>query len=112
MSETLNFTFTSKELETVIETAVEKAVSKLGIKASVSSLTERSNGRAKFVKIKEFAQEFNVTSEAVRKWILQGKIEGIRLKGSDIWRIPIEEIEKYKRNSRKETNADIFNRSF
>jgi excisionase family DNA binding protein len=109
MPGTLNFTFTSKELETVIEVAVEKAVNKMRINLS---LANRSNGKAKFVKIKEFAQEFNVTPEAVRKWILQGKIEAIRLAGSDIWRIPIEEIEKYKRNSRKETNADIFKRRF
>jgi excisionase family DNA binding protein len=103
------FTFTPAELQWIIETAVEKAVNKLRIKPF---LANRNNGRAKFVKIKEFAQEFNVTPEAVRKWILEGKIEAIRLRGSDIWRIPIEEIEKYKRNSRKATNADIFNRRF
>jgi excisionase family DNA binding protein len=103
------FTFTPDELQTVIETAVEKAVNKLQIKPF---LANRNNGRVKFVKIKDFAQEFNVTPEAVRKWILEGKIEAIRLRGSDIWRIPIEEIEKYKRNSRRATNKDIFNRSF
>ena len=103
------FTFTSNELQWVIETAVEKAVSKMWIK---SSLGDKEKGKKKFVKIKEFAQEFNVTPEAVRKWILQGKIDAIRLTRSDIWRIPIEEVENYKEKSRKQTKRDIFQRGF
>jgi hypothetical protein len=109
MPETLNFTFTSKELETVIEAAVEKAVNKMRIKPF---LTNRSNRGTKFVKIKEFAQEFNVTAAAVHKWILERKIYAEKLEGTRIWRIPIEEIEKHKDRSRKTTNRDIFKRSF
>jgi hypothetical protein len=109
MPETLSFTFTSKELQTLIETAIEKAVSKMGINLS---LANRSNRGTKFVKIKEFAQEFNVTAAAVHKWILERKIYAEKLEGTRIWRIPIEEIERYKDKSRKTTKRDIFNRRF
>jgi hypothetical protein len=107
MSET--FTFTSNELQSVIETAVEKAVSKLQIK---TPLPEEKRGKKKLLKIKEFAEEFNVTASAVHKWILERKIYAQKLDGMRIWRIPIEEIEKFKNKSRKTTNKDIFNRSF
>jgi hypothetical protein len=103
------FTFTSNELQWVIEGAVEKVLDKLQIK---TPLPEEKRGKKKLLKIREFAQEFNVTASAVRKWILQGKIDAIRLTRSDIWRIPIEEIERFKKKSRKTTNKDIFNRSF
>jgi hypothetical protein len=103
------FTFTSAELQWVIETAVEKVVNKLQIKPF---LANRNSGRAKFVKIKEFAREFNVTAAAVHKWILERKIYAEKLNGTRIWRIPVEEIEVFKKRSRNTTNKDIFNRSF
>ncbi|MDR1474590.1 MAG: helix-turn-helix domain-containing protein [Endomicrobium sp.] len=62
--------------------------------------------------MKEFAQEFNVTATAVHKWILERKIYAEKLEGTRIWRIPIEEIERYKDKSRKTTKRDIFNRRF
>jgi hypothetical protein len=84
MPETLNFTFTSKELQTVIETAVEKALNRMRINLS---LADRNNGKVKFVKIKEFAQEVSVTPEAVhkvgtRKEDLRGKIRKVYQKYS------------------------------
>jgi len=111
MAELSTFTFTSKELETVIETAVEKAVNRMELKIKnfleQRTLAERSKGRAKFVKIKEFAQEFNITAAAVHKWILERKIYAAKLDGTRIWRIPIEEVEKYKAKSRKTTKKTL-----
>jgi DNA-binding transcriptional regulator YiaG len=109
MAEMSTFTFTSTELETVIEAAVEKAVSRMQIK---TPLIEEKRGKKKFLKIKEFAQEFNVTPAAVHKWVMDRKIYAEKLNGTRIWRIPIEEIEKFKSRSKKTTNKDIFNRSF
>jgi excisionase family DNA binding protein len=68
--------------------------------------------KKKLLKIKEFAQEFNVTPATVHKWVLERKIYAEKLNGTRIWRIPIEEIERFKNKSRKTTNKDIFNRSF
>jgi phage antirepressor YoqD-like protein len=103
------YTFTSTELQSVIEAAVEKALDKLHIKIP---LPEERRGKKKLLKIKEFAQEFNVTASAVHKWILERKVYAQKLNGTRIWRIPIEEIERFKSKSRKTTNKDIFNRSF
>jgi hypothetical protein len=107
MTET--FIFTSTELQSVIEAAVEKALDKLQIKIP---LPEEKRGKKKHLKIKEFAEEFNVTASGVHKWILERKIYAQKLDGTRIWRIPIEEIERFKKKSRKTTNKDIFNRSY
>jgi hypothetical protein len=103
------YTFTSTELQSVIEAAVEKALDKLQIKIP---LPEEKRGKKKLLKIRKFAEEFNVTASAVHKWILERKIYAQKLDGTRIWRIPIEEIEKFKNKSRKTTNKDIFNRSY
>jgi hypothetical protein len=68
--------------------------------------------KPQYITIKDFAEIFCVTPAAVHKWVLQRKIEAIQLEGTDLWRIPISEIEDYKKRSRIKTNKDVFERNF
>ena len=99
---------TREELEQIINTAVDKAVFKM----KKNDFSDEKKEKKKYLKTKEFAEIFNVSRVAVHDWIIQKKIYGERLYGTKIWRIPIEEVEKYKDRSRKETNKDIFKRNF
>jgi excisionase family DNA binding protein len=103
------FNLTMKEIEKIIDTAVERAVLKTKEEGNNEENVQR---KRKYLKIKEFAEIFNVTRVAVHDWIITKKIYAERLYGTKIWRIPIEEVEKYKDRSRKETNNDIFKRKF
>lgn len=85
----VTFNFTSRELQSVIEIAIEKAVNKL---QKTTPVVKKKAGK-KFLKIKEFAEEFNVTTATVHKYgILERKIYAEKLDGTRLWRIPVKEI--------------------
>lgn len=67
--------------------------------------------KPQYLTVKDFAEVFAVTPAAVHKWILQKKIDAIQIAGN-IWRIPIAELENFKDRSRRETNKNVFTRSF
>jgi excisionase family DNA binding protein len=99
------FEITEGKLKNIISEAIEKAISKLQKKDT------NIKGR-EYIKIIEFAKIFGMTWTGVYNLIINKKIEAVRLEGARSWRIPIEEVEKYKSRSKKETNNDIFKRSF
>ncbi|MDR1434744.1 helix-turn-helix domain-containing protein [Candidatus Endomicrobiellum devescovinae] len=99
---------TREEIEQIINSAVEKAV----LNMKKGNVIEEKKEKKKYLKTKEFAEIFNVSRVAVHDWIIQKKIDAQRLYGTKIWRIPIEEVEKFKNRSRTMTNKDIFNRKF
>lgn len=68
--------------------------------------------KKEYATIKEFATKFNVTASAVHKWILEKKIQAIQLDGTNLWRIPITEIDNFEIRSQKSTQENIFNRRF
>jgi excisionase family DNA binding protein len=102
------FSLSRSEIEKIIDTAVEKAV----LKMKEEGNNDEKKEAKKYLKIHEFAEIFRVTRVTVHDWIITKKIYAERLYGTRIWRIPIEEVEKYKNKSRKETNNDIFKRKF
>jgi hypothetical protein len=61
----------------------------------------------KFLKISEFAEEFNVTPAGVHKWILHRKIFAQKI-GDRIWRIPASEVEDFRKRNWKKTKEDYF----
>jgi excisionase family DNA binding protein len=106
MNETIQLT--RQDLDHIIDSAVEKAIFKI----KKGTVIDDKKEKKQYLKIKEFAEIFNVTRVAVHDWIIQKKIYAERLYGTKIWRIPIEEVDKYKKRSIKETNNDIFKRKF
>ena len=57
----------------------------------------KNNMEKKFLTPTEFAREFEVSSEAVRSWIREGKLKSIRTPGGH-FKIPLTEVERIKKN--------------
>ncbi|HEY8743554.1 MAG TPA: helix-turn-helix domain-containing protein [Chloroflexota bacterium] len=48
------------------------------------------------LKVEDVASRLNVREEAVRRWLRQGQLKGIRLGGTRLgWRIPEAELERF-----------------
>jgi excisionase family DNA binding protein len=93
-----------QEIEKIIDTAVEKAVLKTKKEASSQQKKEKKN----YLKMSEFAKEFNVGKTTVFYWILNRRIYAEQIEGTRMWRIPVEEVENFKERNRKSTNK-MFN---
>jgi len=53
-------------------------------------------GKDELLTVPEVAAHFKVTPEAVRRWLRQGRIKGIRLGGDKTgWRIRESEVERF-----------------
>jgi excisionase family DNA binding protein len=98
MKETIELS--RQEIEQIINTAVEKATTKIK--------KEKPNEKKKYLKMSEFAKEFNVGKTTVFYWILNRKIYAEQLDGTRMWRIPEEEVENFRERSRKYTKKEVF----
>ncbi|MDR2426454.1 MAG: helix-turn-helix domain-containing protein [Endomicrobium sp.] len=72
----------------------------------------KNNSKIKYLRIKDFAEIFNLHKQTVSVLIREGKINAVKIYGTTAWRIPIEEVESYKQKSIKQTKKDIFTRDF
>jgi hypothetical protein len=104
MNETIELS--RREIEKIIDSAVEKAMLKTKKETSSQQKKEKKN----YLRMSEFAKEFNVGTSIVFYWILNRKIYVEQIEGTRMWRIPVEEVEKFKERNRKNTNK-MFNNS-
>ena len=68
--------------------------------------------KKKYIRIKDFAEEFSFPKQTVSNLIRRRIIYAEKMPGTKLWRIPIEEVEKYRNRARKQTQNDIFTRNF
>jgi len=68
--------------------------------------------KQQYVRIKDFAEIFCLTKQTVSNLIRARKIYAELMFGTTTWRIPIQEVERYQKNSRKQTKNDVFVRNF
>jgi excisionase family DNA binding protein len=106
MNETISLTKT--EIEKIIDAAVERALGKI----QKGRDNEDKRRKKKYLKISEFAKEFNVGSTTVFYWILKRKIYAEQIAGTRMWRIPADEVENLKERSSKYTKKEVFVRNF
>jgi DNA-binding transcriptional regulator YiaG len=97
----------ANQIEQIAEIITAKIADKLK-RPAASQAKLRAGG---FVKISDFAREFNVTVSAVHKWILKRKVFAQKV-GERIWRIPVSEIEEFRKRNLKKTRQDYFERNF
>jgi excisionase family DNA binding protein len=62
------------------------------------------NMEEKLLTASDVAKKYNFTSDAVRKWIKEGKLKAIRV-GSR-WRIPEESLQQFLQNSLESKKDD------
>jgi DNA-binding transcriptional regulator YiaG len=103
----------AKQIEQIADIITAKLADKLSRRDNVprGNVSEPKLRTGGFVKISEFAREFNVTVAAVHKWIMKRKIFAQKI-GERIWRIPVSEIEDFRKRNLKKTRQDYFERNF
>jgi excisionase family DNA binding protein len=97
-----NITLTNDQLQAIIERTIAKYKKEVKPKKT----------NRKYVSIKEFAEYFGMHKQGISKLIRERKIYAEQMYGTTAWRIPVEGIENYKQNSRKQTQKDFFTRNF
>ena len=110
----MNIELTENQIHTIASIVAAKVAAAIEDSTAATKTAKSCNPQrrdSKFLKISDFAREFNVTSAAVHKWILQRKIFAQKI-GKRIWRIPAGEIERFRKESLKKTAEEVFMRKF
>jgi hypothetical protein len=63
--------------------------------------------KQKYIRIKDFVEIFCLHKQSVSMLIKQRKVYAEKMYGTTAWRIPIEEVERYQKNSRSQTQKGI-----
>lgn len=68
--------------------------------------------KRKYMRIKDFAEIFCFPKQTVSNLIKKRIIYAEKMPGTDTWRIPVEEEDRYRKRAKQETQNDVFTRNF